>query len=210
MTPPQPGRRRSLTTLTGSIVALLGCAAVAAAAPPSNDPARQGPPDGPRGKNQRTPATNITTRLPDFWDESPRIGVPNRGAAIPDSYIVIFKPGTPGAADKSREITQANGGQLKYTYEHAVLGFAGNFSENRIDAVRKNPNVLYVEQDRVVGPEDTQTGATWGLDRIDQRDLPLNGSYTDGTEGAGVHAYIVDTGIRRDARGVQRPGGQRL
>lgn len=129
----------------------MGCVAAAAAAPSSGDLVREGPPDGPRGKNQRTAATNITSNLPDFWAESPRVEVPDKGEAIAGQYIVVFQPGTPGAADLSHKITQNNGGKLKYTYEHAVLGFAGNFTEDKIERIRNHPNVLSVEQDRVWG-----------------------------------------------------------
>ena len=61
--------------------------------------------------------------------------------------------------------------------------------------MRQDPAVAYVEQDAVVHATDTQSPATWGLDRIDQRDLPLNNAYTYNATGAGVRAYIIDTGI---------------
>ena len=60
----------------------------------------------------------------------------------------------------------------------------------------RNPQVAYVERDQVVHAVASQTPATWGLDRIDQRDLPLNNTYNYNQTGAGVHAYIIDTGIR--------------
>jgi subtilisin family serine protease len=62
--------------------------------------------------------------------------------------------------------------------------------------VRNDPNVAYVEADQTVGLVATQSPATWGLDRIDQRNLPLSNSYTYNFDGTGVTAYIIDTGIR--------------
>ena len=58
-----------------------------------------------------------------------------------------------------------------------------------------DPNVAYVEEDGIVSINATQTGATWGIDRVDQRNLPLSGTYTYDTTATGVHAYIIDTGV---------------
>src|SRR5829696_8437088 len=62
--------------------------------------------------------------------------------------------------------------------------------------MRSMPNVAYIEQDQPVQASTIQTGATWGIDRIDQRDLPLSTTFSYLNTGVGVHAYIVDTGIR--------------
>lgn len=176
--------------------ALVSSAGSAAAGPKDDDPSRDGPKDGPRG--QRVGAAEQPNDLPEFWEESDRVGNPHQGEAIPDQYIVIFKPGTASPKDKEREIVSQNGGTLKFSYGAALHGFAAIIPENRIDNVMAHPNVESVEQDRVVGPEDVQSPATWGIDRIDQRNLPLNNSYTDFNEGNGVHAYIIDTGVRAD------------
>ena len=81
-------------------------------------------------------------------------------------------------------------------YEHVLSGFAGDLSDVLVEALRRDPRVLRVEQDGIVVGATTQTPATWGLDRIDQRALPLDGGYTYGPTGAGVTAYIIDSGIR--------------
>jgi len=116
--------------------------------------------------------------------------------AIPGRYIVVFRPGTPGAAHNAAAASaRAMGAQVHYTYDVALQGFAATMPEQALNGLRHNPNVEYIEVDSTVSLDATQTGATWGLDRIDQAALPLNGTYTYNYTGAGVKAYIIDTGI---------------
>jgi subtilisin family serine protease len=81
-------------------------------------------------------------------------------------------------------------------FEDALRGFAIAIPATAAAALARNPRVRYVEQDSVMSVVDTQPNATWGLDRIDQRARPLNASYTFNWTGAGVTAYVIDTGIR--------------
>jgi subtilisin family serine protease len=119
----------------------------------------------------------------------------HRGAVVPDHYIVVFKPGTRDSADLAKTLTEEQGGRLEHTYGHALKGFSARLSDQAVKQLSTDPAVQSIEPDRIVEATDTQTGATWGLDRIDQRSLPLDNSYADGNEGANVNAYIIDTGI---------------
>jgi subtilisin family serine protease len=116
---------------------------------------------------------------------------------IDGQYIVVLKDGTSSStAVKTRERARSRGGAVEHVYSRVLNGFSAQLNHDALAAVKADPNVAYVEQDRVVRLDTTQTGATWGLDRIDQRNLPLNGTYSYGPTGAGVRAYIIDTGLR--------------
>lgn len=120
----------------------------------------------------------------------------------PDRYVVVFKPeavqGGEGM-DTTRlaeTLVASWGGALLHTYDVALPGFAAVLSPAAAQALAGHPAVAYVEPDQVVYALGAQSPATWGLDRVDQRHLPLNNTYTYETTAAGVHVYIIDTGIR--------------
>lgn len=116
---------------------------------------------------------------------------------IPNQYIVVLEPGSAAEnVQSAQNYVQARGGEVLYTYSAALNGFAAKMPEKAVTALRKNPNVAYIEVDQVVSISDSQSNPTWGLDRIDQRDLPLDDTYVYNQNGDGVHAYIIDTGIR--------------
>jgi subtilisin family serine protease len=115
------------------------------------------------------------------------------GQPIPDQYIVVFQDGVQDVETKARG--KARGGAVRHVYQSALKGFAARLDPGTVAALRTDPDVAYIEQDQVVTVNATQTGATWGLDRIDQRPLPLNSSYSYTNTGVGVTAYIIDTGI---------------
>ncbi|MEU3744032.1 MULTISPECIES: S8 family peptidase [Streptomyces] len=108
--------------------------------------------------------------------------------AVENSWIVVLKDGSTRAADL--------GATPKHVYRSALKGFSTTMSQARAARLAADPRVAYVEQNATVRVADTQTGATWGLDRVDQRDLPLSTTYTYDTTASNVTAYIIDTGIR--------------
>jgi subtilisin family serine protease len=128
--------------------------------------------------------------------KAPVIGL-NKPSAIDGRYIVVFHEQAPAAAASvARVDARALGAKILHSYNHALDGFSARLSQGAVESLRSNPHVAFIEADSRVHASDTQSPATWGLDRIDQRNRPLSNSYTYNATGAGVNAYIIDTGIR--------------
>ncbi|MCS7480311.1 S8 family peptidase [Umezawaea endophytica] len=120
--------------------------------------------------------------------------------AVPDRYVVVLKD-TATAKSETRQtadgLAKRYGGTVQVTWRHALRGFAISTSAANARKLAADPAVASVSQDAEVHAVDTQPNPpSWGLDRIDQRDLPLNASFTYPTTAANVRAYIIDTGIR--------------
>jgi subtilisin family serine protease len=111
--------------------------------------------------------------------------------AVDGQYIVVLNEGA-----NPRSVAAVAGVNPRFVYTATVNGFAATLNAGQVNALQHNPNVAYLEQDAVVTASTTQTGATWGLDRIDQANLPLSTTFSYTNTGLGVRAYIVDTGIR--------------
>ena len=124
-----------------------------------------------------------------------------RSAPIPGRYIVVFRDHVVDPAGQAAAIARSEGGNVHHVYTRALKGFAATLPDAAVARLRSNPAVAFVEQDQAVSLQQTLTQepqATWGLDRIDQVDLPLDTVYTYGATGAKVTAFIIDTGIRAD------------
>jgi subtilisin family serine protease len=105
-----------------------------------------------------------------------------------------MKDGSVGATLAS-EVARGVAAQPSLVYTAALQGFAAELTPAQLRSLRGDPRVAYIEQDQVMTASTTQSGATWGLDRIDQRSRPLSGTYTYNSTGSGVRAYVIDTGI---------------
>lgn len=123
----------------------------------------------------------------------------NAANAIPGSYVVVLDDaqvqGRP--ADEIRDLSAEYGADVEHRYANTVQGFSAEMSREDALALSQDPAVKYVQQDQVFQTLATQAPTpSWGLDRIDQRALPLNNQFTyPDSKGAGVTAYIIDTGI---------------
>jgi subtilisin family serine protease len=123
--------------------------------------------------------------------------------AIPDQFIVVLDDAAAGlrgdfsmAGQVADVLTAAYGGKVKHLYKHALNGFAVTMKKEQALALSQDPRVAFVEEDGVMTTTAVQSNPPWGLDRIDQRDRPLSGTYTFNWTGSGVRVYVIDTGIR--------------
>jgi subtilisin family serine protease len=117
--------------------------------------------------------------------------------SVADRYIIVFRNDVQDPDALSNALAAQFGGTVHFRYAHAIKGFAATLPASSIAGISRNPNVSYIEPDGLVAASGTDfTVSSWGLDRIDQRDLPLSNSYTWNSDGSNVRAYIIDTGIR--------------
>lgn len=111
------------------------------------------------------------------------------------SYLVTLAPGTGAVASLVDTLVDRYGGTVGFTYSHALRGFSVTLPSSAAGRLAADPLVALVEPDVAMAVADVQSGAQYDLDRADQRS-GLDGKYTYGATGAGVTAYVLDTGIR--------------
>ena len=131
-----------------------------------------------------------------------------------DQYIVVLKQDTASEDVEfvANQLLGRHPGNTRAVYRHTIKGFSIQTTEAIAMALSEEPAVEYVQEDGIVYASTTQNNVTWSLDRVDQRNLPLDTTYNfaNVTTGAGVHAYVIDSGINilhsefRNASGFTR------
>lgn len=121
---------------------------------------------------------------------------------VPGQYVVVLRddvrrPAVPAVA---AELAERHGGDLTYVFDHVLNGFTARLSAGAATAMSHDPRVEYIEEDtafHITASHSTpQAFSFYGIDRIDQRDLPLSETYEYYRRGSGVHVFVIDTGIR--------------
>jgi len=127
---------------------------------------------------------------------------------IAGEYIVVLKEeaatlaneqrsGVPSIANVASSMARAHGLKVNHTYSHVLRGFVVQANDKSLENLMLDHRVAYIEENGEVSiSQSQQNNATWGLDRVDQRDRPLNGSYIYDNTASNVYTYIVDTGVR--------------
>jgi subtilisin family serine protease len=123
------------------------------------------------------------------------------GKVIANRYIVTFRSNVANPVLEADNLMQGRGGQIHFRFNNAIKGFAATIPAAAINSIRNNPNVESIELDAEVKLNQVaspQNQVTWGLDRVDQRDRPLDTQYYFQYNGSAVTAFVIDTGIRSD------------
>ncbi|WNG57901.1 S8 family serine peptidase [Archangium gephyra] len=146
---------------------------------------------------ERMPETGAPKRTVKSFVEGSRLL--ETGKAVPGEYIVILDE--KALAEEpvealARQLSSLHGATVRHVYSRALHGFSATMSEEAALRLSNDPRVRYVEEDGEASFASTQDNAPWGLDRIDQRALPLDQRFRYQSIGGGVHAYVIDSGIR--------------
>src|SRR3954447_13334093 len=138
----------------------------------------------PSGSSQRQP--------------SPQVAALAGREIIPGQYIVVFTDRVKNPELVAKKLAARHKGKLRHSYRAALKGMAVELPDSAVAALRREPEVAYIEPNQIIRLSATtvvQTGATYGLDRIDQRSQPPSGTYSYAADGSGVRVYLIDTGI---------------
>ncbi|SNY51008.1 S8 family peptidase [Paractinoplanes atraurantiacus] len=135
--------------------------------------------------------TAAATATPAAAAATGEIRLDGTATAVPGSYIVVLKAG----AKTPATLAKSFGGQVRQSFG-SINAYEAGMTAYQAKRLAASPDVAYVEQNQTVSLLATQANATWGLDRIDQRNRPLSTTYSYTTTGSGVTAYIIDTGIK--------------
>ncbi len=121
----------------------------------------------------------------------------DRPGVVPGRYIVTLKDGSTAIATQARQLTGRFGGQTRHVYDPVQRGFSATMSQEQAQRLAADPAVASVEAVQRITVTDTQNNPpNWGDDRIDQRSLPLNQSFTyPANPGQGATVYVLDTGL---------------
>ena len=142
-----------------------------------------------------TASAGTAQAAPDPDHRAPLLGTA-KATAIDGSYIVVLEERASRAqGGDAVQQARADGARQVARFTAALDGFSARMSDRAVERLRQHPHVAYIEADQRVSIDTTQSPATWGLDRIDQRSLPLNNAYTYTPTGQGVTAYVIDTGV---------------
>lgn len=135
-----------------------------------------------------TPSTTTANSSPTVL--APTLTSTTTASPIKNQYIVVLQAGSDLPAQAAAAIAKQHGGQVLFTYNRAIRGFAVRIPEQAtsafLTAMQKNPQVSYVEEDTLMQTNTiTQSNPVWGLDRIDQHNLPLSKSFNYNKTGSG-------------------------
>lgn len=117
-------------------------------------------------------------------------------------YIATFDPDTMDTDAVVADVSKAKGVAAEHTYRHALRGFSFRATEAVARAVCQHPSVSHVYEATkfYAGGSGSQTPApSWGLDRINSLTLAYDNLYSWGYSGAGIVAYVIDSGINPTA-----------
>ena len=127
---------------------------------------------------------------------------------IEGQYIVVLsedaarlahenRSNSPSVAEVARSMARSHGMRVERSFSHVLRGFVVQANDRALVSLLQDRRIAFVEEDGIVSlSQTTQPNATWGLDRVDQRDRPLDGVYIYDTTASNVYTYIVDTGVR--------------